>query len=153
MSARTLRNGAVLLMICVLWAVPLNAKDVLEGPVTAQVLRVIDGDTIEVAAHLWLGQTLVTQVRLDGVDTPEIGQPECPEERAKGHAAKQFIIARLEGSEVTLRDIHYGKFAGRVVAQVEDSQGTNMSTLLVDQGLGVPATSRSHAWCAASPVR
>jgi micrococcal nuclease len=55
MAARTLRNGAVLLMICVLWAVPLNAKDVLEGPVMAQVLRVIDGDTIEVAAHLWLG--------------------------------------------------------------------------------------------------
>ncbi len=113
-AAMALRNGAVLLMICVLWAVPLSAKDVLEGPVTAQVLRVIDGDTIEVAAHLWLGQTLITQVRLDGVDTPEIGQPECPEERAKGHVAKQFIIARLEGTEVKLRDIHYGKFAGHV---------------------------------------
>jgi len=149
------RNGAVLLMICLVWAFQLSAKDVLSGPVTARVLRVIDGDTIEVAAHVWLGQTLVTLVRLDGVDTPEIHQPDCPSERIKGRAAKEFIIARLEGADVTLRHIRYGKFAGRVVAQVEDSEGMDVSLLLVDQGLGVPATSRSHAWCTAQapPVR
>ena len=27
----------------------------LAGPVSAEVLRVIDGDTIEVRAHIWLG--------------------------------------------------------------------------------------------------
>jgi hypothetical protein len=48
------------------------AEDVLNGPVNAELLRVIDGDTIEVRARIWLGLDLTTRVRLSGIDAPEL---------------------------------------------------------------------------------
>ena len=41
---------------------PSQAKDVLAGPVPAEVVRVVDGDTLLVRAEIWLGQT----VEVDG---------------------------------------------------------------------------------------
>ncbi|HEY4265726.1 MAG TPA: hypothetical protein VGM72_10435, partial [Micropepsaceae bacterium] len=54
--------------------------EALEGPVSAVVQRVVDGDTIEVRAAIWLGQSLTVRVRIDGVDAPEL-KARCPEER------------------------------------------------------------------------
>ena len=42
-----------------------------KGPVAATVERVIDGDTIEVKAQIWIDQELRVAVRLAGVDAPE----------------------------------------------------------------------------------
>ena len=50
----------------------LRATDGISGPVMAQVLRVIDGDTIAVRAQIWIGQSVETRVRIVGVDTPEL---------------------------------------------------------------------------------
>ena len=54
----------------------------LEGPVKATVERVIDGDTIEVRAFIWLGQSLLIRVRIDGVDAPEL-EARCSQERER----------------------------------------------------------------------
>ena len=43
----------------------------IAGPVTARVIRIIDGDTIEVDAHPWPGHAVRVSVRLRGIDTPE----------------------------------------------------------------------------------
>ena len=56
------------------------AAEALAGPVAATVERVVDGDTIEVKAAIWLGQTLIIRVRIDGVDAPEL-EARCAEER------------------------------------------------------------------------
>ncbi len=47
-------------------------NDGVAGPVSASVLRVIDGDTITVRARIWIGQSVETRVRIAGVDTPEL---------------------------------------------------------------------------------
>jgi hypothetical protein len=39
----------------ILTAGTVSAGETVPGPVPAEVLRVIDGDTIEVAAFIWLG--------------------------------------------------------------------------------------------------
>mgnify|MGYP001996263084 CR=1 FL=1 len=49
------------------------AADTLPGPIQAEVIRVIDGDTIEVRAEIWLGQYIETNVRLAGMDAPGHG--------------------------------------------------------------------------------
>ncbi len=114
--------GAIALAAGVL-AWPLSeagAQDRLAGPVPAEVLSVIDGDTIEVRAVVWLGQVVSTRVRLAGIDAPEL-RAKCARERALAERARAYLLARLEGgdrSRVRLRDIRYGKYAGRVLARV-----------------------------------
>src|SRR5882762_7624479 len=70
------------------------ASEALAGPVTATVDRVVDGDTIDVTARIWLGQTLAVRVRIDGVDAPEM-RARCPEERAMALAARDYLMRRL----------------------------------------------------------
>ena len=94
----------------------------LDGPVAAHVERVIDGDTIEVIATIWLGQTLDVHVRIDGIDTPEL-EARCPEERTKALAARDFLARRLNGAEVRLSHVVYDKYGGRVRASVADAHG------------------------------
>jgi len=58
------------------------AAERLPGPVLARVMTILDGDTLEVQARIWLGQAVTTRVRLDGIDAPElIGK--CGAEGAK----------------------------------------------------------------------
>ena len=46
---------AIAAVSAILTAGTVSAGETVPGPVPAEVLRVIDGDTIEVAAFIWLG--------------------------------------------------------------------------------------------------
>src|SRR5882672_9907996 len=96
--------------------------EALQGPVSAVVSRVIDGDTIEVKAAIWLGQTLTIRVRIDGVDAPEL-EARCAEERRLALAARDFLVRRLDGASVKLTQVTYDKYGGRVRADVADAKG------------------------------
>ena len=63
----------------------------IAGPVTAEVIRIIDGDTIEVDAHPWPGHAVRVSVRLRGIDTPE-RRSRCADQRAAvaREAAEKF---------------------------------------------------------------
>ncbi len=127
-----------------------GASDVVPGPVPARVVAVIDGDTIAVRARIWLGQDVETRVRVAGVDAPEL-RGACPRERALAVAARDFLVAAVGDAVVTLTDIRYDKFGGRVLARVENAEGENVSTLLVDAGLGrVYSGGKRAPWCAAA---
>ena len=118
----------------------------LEGPVAAEVLRVIDGDTMTVRAKIWIGQELTTNVRLLGVNAPELSG-DCDEDSRLAEAARRFLAERVEGRPVTLRNIALDKFGGRVVAAVEDSTGDVASALLAAR-LAVPYDGGRRApWC------
>jgi len=55
----------------------------------AQLINVIDGDTVDMHVNLGLGFTFNGRIRLIGIDCPEIyGVPKQSEERAKGEIAK-----------------------------------------------------------------
>lgn len=110
-----------------------SAKEVLTGPVVAQVIEVKDGDTLDVTAMVWLGQTLTTAVRVGGIDTPE-NRGKCAAEKAKARAATDFLRALVADGHITLTNIQYGKYAGRVVADVSTSDGTDVSQRLIDAG-------------------
>ncbi len=121
--------------------------EALEGPVAAKVERVIDGDTIEVKAAIWLGQTLNVRVRIDGVDAPEM-QARCPEEKRLALAARAFLARRLDGASVKLTGVVYDKYGGRVRAKVTDSRG-DIATALLASGLARPYHGeRRETWCA-----
>src|SRR5207302_8070707 len=124
----------------------LVAAEGLAGPVAAVVARVIDGDTIEVKAAIWLGQTLVVRVRIDGVDAPEL-EARCPEERKLALAARDFLAGRLEGAAVKLTHVVYDKYGGRVRADVADARG-DIAQALLAAGLARPYHGeRRETWC------
>lgn len=121
----------------------------LPGPVPAELVSVVDGDTIAVRARIWPGHVVETRVRLDGVDTPEIRRPACEAEREAGREAAAFTEAFVEGAgALELRDIRLGSFAGRVVARVAADKA-DLSRALMEAGLAV-AYGEDGPWCAGS---
>jgi endonuclease YncB( thermonuclease family) len=121
-----------------------SAEELIEGPVEAALVRVIDGDTIEVRAHLWLGLELTTRVRLSDIDAPELDGG-CPAERELAKAARAFLTGTLSPA-VTLRDVRQDKYGGRVVARVLTMTGEDVGRLLVVHRLAASAESQP-GWC------
>ncbi|MFC5354802.1 thermonuclease family protein [Azospirillum himalayense] len=65
--------GIWLALLCTLQAGTVQAAPpALPGPIPAEVLEVLDGDTLLVRATIWLGQVVETHIRVDGLDAPEI---------------------------------------------------------------------------------
>ena len=125
----------------------LRRNDRIPGPVPALVLRVIDGDTIAVRARIWIGQSVDTRVRIVGVDTPEL-RGECALEIELATAAQDLVIEALGDQPVTLRNVRYDKFGGRVLARVESYTGEDIARLLIAAGLGRPYDGgKRAAWC------
>jgi endonuclease YncB( thermonuclease family) len=117
-------------------------ENAFSGPAKGQVVRVIDGDTLEVTIMIWLDMSLTTKVRLADIDTPEIWRPDCAKERFAGEQAKALVERFVGFGQVRLFDIHYGKYAGRVVARVENAKGQDLSQALLAAGFG------DKDWCA-----
>ena len=127
-----------------------SSSEVLPGPIAAQVVRVIDGDTIEVRARIWLGQEVEIKVRLDGADAPEL-KGRCAAERQRAQEARAFVERQIAGKPVALSDVRYDKYGARVVARVADATGANISDALVQRGLAYPYDGKAHRapWCPA----
>ncbi|PWE18181.1 nuclease [Marinicauda salina] len=141
------------LLLALVIAAPAAASEPLPGPIPAEVVRVIDADTIAVTARIWPGHTVATRVRLAGVDAPEISRPGCDAERAAGEAATGFVRERLApGSPVTLAAVEQGSFAGRVVARLSDAEGRDLSEALLAAGHAVAYGEDGH-WCGAAVER
>jgi micrococcal nuclease len=122
------------------------ARDALAGPVRAPIQRVVDGDTLEVRATIWLGQSLRILVRIDGIDAPEL-RASCEQERRSAEAARDFLKLRLEGREILLTNVAYDKFGGRVRADVADAQGDIAQALLSAGLVRAYGGERREPWC------
>ncbi|AJY47564.1 thermonuclease family protein [Martelella endophytica] len=129
---------ATSLLIATVRAPSVAAEDIFDGPVRAEVVRVIDGDTIVVQARPWPGQIVETSVRVRGVDTPEL-RSSCDAERDAANAARAFVMSNVrEGETVQLRNIAGDKYFGRVVADVALADKRDLSMLLLSGGYAVP---------------
>ena len=119
----------------------------LSGPIPAIVERVIDGDTVRVRARIWLAQELFTDVRLRGIDAPEL-HGRCTVERERAQQAKAWLDARIGGRKVSLSEITGDKYGGRVVARLATQEGDDVSTALLAAGLVQPYNGRRRTrWC------
>jgi micrococcal nuclease len=141
----------VLSVICVLFLSPLisaaQAKQVLPGPFVFELLEVIDGDTFRARVDIWLGQTVTVKVRLQGVDTPEMNG-KCAAEKKLARQAKAFAENWLKQNRVQLVNVHYGTYAGRVLATARIKNGNSLSAALLAENLAKPYRGRRAQWCA-----
>ncbi|MEX1022322.1 MAG: thermonuclease family protein [Dehalococcoidia bacterium] len=100
----------------------------IEGAVPVEVVRIIDGDTLEVRS----AETSVT-VRLFGVDTPEPGEA-CYDDATER-------LRDLAGAHVQLLpDARLTDPFGRELRYVYASDGTLIDAALIEDGLGVAWT-------------
>lgn len=111
------------------------ARDEIEGPVAAEVLRVIDGDTLLVEARPWPQQTMEVYVRIRGIDAPEM-HSSCAEVRRAGIDARHALEGLTSGSpEIRLTHIEGDKYFGRILANVTLSDGRDPAQNLLDEGM------------------
>lgn len=116
----------------------------IPGPMPVEVLKVKDGDTLKVRVNIWLDQYVTVSVRVLG-DTPEM-RAKCPEERKGAEAARAFVRV-ITTERVTIRNVRYGKYAGRVLADVYVN-GINLAELLIANGLGRAYDGgKRKGWC------
>lgn len=125
-----------------------QAKEIVSGPVTAEVVKVIDGDTIRVKAKIWLGLDKTIKVKFNGIQAPELHSPKCDYEREIAEEAKAVTVKAIAGKPVQLIDIKYGKYSDRVIANVRNHEGVDLNTFLFNQALAHPTKTGSRIdWC------
>jgi endonuclease YncB( thermonuclease family) len=109
----------------------------ITGPVTAQIIRIIDGDTIEVDAHPWPGHAVRVSVRLRGIDTPE-RRSRCPGRRAAAQLARNELERLVSGvPTVELINVAGGKYYGRVLADMK-AGSRDIASAMLASGLARP---------------
>ncbi|MBM3598041.1 MAG: nuclease [Alphaproteobacteria bacterium] len=135
-----------LAVLLALLSAPAIAAETLPGPIPARLVRIIDGDTLLVRAHIWLGHEVTTLVRLLGIDAPEL-RGRCAEESAAAERARAFVARVVGRSDVTLTDLRFDKYGGRVLARVE-VRGQDLARALLAEGLARPYRGKMRAgWC------
>ena len=102
----------------------------------AKCLRVVDGDTIDAQIDLGFDTHKVIRIRLVGINTPESRTRDL-EEKARGLAAKQFVIDILKKhkNEFVLHSQGVGKY-GRCLGEIFLGD-VKLNELLITEGHAV----------------
>ena len=108
----------------------------------AKILKVVDGDTVEIDLDLGFNIILANQkVRMAGVDTPE-SRTTNKEEKPRGLLSKKKLAEKLPvGSWATIEtlksDNNDDKF-GRILGVFILDDGTRLNQWLIDNNYAVP---------------
>jgi endonuclease YncB( thermonuclease family) len=111
--------------------------------VDGDLIRVIDGDTVELAGE---------RIRLVEPDAPEISKPRCNTELAKGLLASGSLRQLLEGPVRIERSGRTDRYR-RTLASIVAPAG-NVADILIREGLAIPYKpgfdayqQRAAHWC------
>lgn len=117
------------------------------GPVEATVIDVIDGDTFLAEAHVWPGHSVTVNIRIRGIDAPEM-KARCSEEREAALVARNELRALITGASIRLSNIGGAKYYGRVLADVATQDGLSVGPVLLAQALVRPYSGGNRrGWC------
>jgi endonuclease YncB( thermonuclease family) len=121
---------------------------ILDNQYAAYVLRVIDGDTLDVLVPVWPTHTLETKVRLARIDTPELfSGPNCA--RLLATQAKTLLADAVYQKWVMLTRLEADKYSGRVVSEVL-AGSDNLSDMLLARNVARRydgGKKQSDVWC------
>lgn len=101
-----------------------------------RVTCVVDGDTF------WLQGE---KIRLEGFDSPEMGQPKCDRMAPLAAAARDRLAELLNAGEITI-DRHGLDRCGRTLATIT-AAGVDIAAIMIAEGLGRPYVAGATAWC------
>lgn len=99
----------------------------------SKIVKIIDGDTVEVLIDLGFGIFHKEKVRLNRVDTPETNSSNELEKKL-GIEAKSFVTEWLNNQNMlkikTFKDDKYGRILGEIIG----NESTCLNDLLINQG-------------------
>lgn len=103
----------------------------------ATVVKVVDGDTVDLNIDLGLRVHVTERIRLDGIDTPEKNS-KVAEERVAALAATAFLQELLKDPNIVVRtkkdaQEKYGRYLGILI----NAAGLNCNEELVKAGHAV----------------
>ena len=137
---------AVVLLTVFAGGLALALATPLDHRVPADVIEVKDGDTVVVEARIWPNVIVYISVRVNGLDAPEL-RAKCDDELLRANAAKARATI-LAGETVILVNPFNGKFAGRIVADVEFMDGRDWADTLIAEGHAREYSGgKREGWC------
>ena len=108
----------------------------------AQVIKVIDGDTLDLFIDLGFKIGFNTRIRMIGIDTPEKWHP-------YGKVVKAYLQQILEGQtiylDVTKKD-KYGRYLGVVYLNESDEVSVNQMLINENMAKAYHGASREDIW-------
>lgn len=114
----------------------------------AEIIRVIDGDTVEVKIDLGIGVWLLyKRVRIEDIDCPETRTLD-PEEKRRGIDAYERTKSLLPvGTECVFRwdptkDGGFGRIAGTFLFQDPNGRTLTLGDILLQEGHAVPSSEK-----------
>ena len=131
----------MILLLSLLVAIFINGYE-------ATVVRVVDGDTVNVTVAIWPDLTVAASIRILGLDTPEL-KGKCDSERTLAQKAKEMSASLMPvGSQITITRISADKFGGRYDADVMLASGEMLNDKLIGAGLArAYAGGKRAGWC------
>ncbi len=128
-------------------AAPQEMPRRIAGPVEASVVKVRDGDTVEVLAFVWPMQAVHVAVRLRGIDAPEL-KGKCPGESEAAERARNRLVELIGEGPVRLHDISGDKYFGRVLADLSVAGEPDLARRPLREELVAPYEGgRRRDWC------
>jgi len=129
-----------------------NDNDVEPKIYNWQILRVLDGDTLEIN-NQFLPKELKLFVRIKGIDTPEKSfRAKCLKEKKLAQKATDFTAklvedAKRNNQKVEFSEIKWDKYGGRIVAKVKIGDKI-IGDELIKKGLAKPYFGeKKPSWC------
>lgn len=117
-----------------------NEPDIADDFVrTVKVLRVIDGDTVDVNIDLGFDMWYNLRLRLHGIDAPEVHTRDL-DEKKRGLIASAWLKSMLNSAEaVTIRTVKFGSTGkyGRYLAIIY-ADGINLNNEILREKLAKP---------------
>jgi len=98
-----------------------------------ELVKIVDGDTVDVVIDLGFDITRKERVRLNGIDTPETLTKDAVEKKY-GLEAKEYVKKWFsEQKEIVIRTYKDDKY-GRTLGDFYGNEEKTLNTLLVEQG-------------------
>lgn len=126
---------------------PAEAAKRFKGPIEATVIEIIDGDTFLADAHVWPGHSVRVNIRVRGIDAPEM-KSRCESERLAALNARAVLAELLSAGAVSISNIGGAKYYGRVLADVATQDGAAVSKILLEREIVRPYRGgKRRSWC------
>lgn len=139
-------------IILSIFTIIISTTSLLANPYDYKVIRVIDGDTVEIEApFLPIELKQVLKVRILGVDTPEKGKfARCDQENMMSLQAKLFTEQEISNAKkVQVKIKSWDKYGGRILGDLI-LDGDPLSKRLIANGYAIEynGEKKTKDWCA-----
>lgn len=100
-----------------------------------EIVRVVDGDTVDILVDLGFGLTKKERVRVAGIDTPESRTRDLYEKKL-GKEAAAYLTEQLEDGNIIIKTEKDGKYGRMLGWLYKEGQTISIQEDMINRGYG-----------------